>query len=261
MAPRVVLGLMIAACAAAQVRPDTERLAKLLQPFRGHKVYELQPAEYNGIQKDLLAWIDTRLREGKGGSAMTAELEAAGLLSDGPQNIDDYDKSYAGFLGSVSTSPISEAPELLEVTFDILTGGYCNDDTTVALYTRSPFRRIAVLNAEPMYSHGSLLRTVTVGKPDRTDRRIVATAWVASNCTSNWNGENFRIDRLAGTALTPVANQRIGAYFGDPVKITLGEGTATVQYTTQDSQANFIPVVEHYRIDGGHLTLSSNPPP
>lgn len=236
-------------------------MAEHLRRFRGFKVYELQTDEYKAIQDELLAWIDVRLREGKGGSVMNLELKTAGLLSDGPQTIDDeFDKTYAGFLGGVSSSALPDAPDFLEVTFDILSGGYCNEDTTVVLYSRSPFHRIAVINAEPKYSHGALLRTLTVGRPDGSSRRIIATAWVASNCTSNWNGESFRIDRIQGRALIPIANQAIAAFAGDPVKITLEERAVTVRYTTQDGKANLISAVERYRIDGDHLTRLPSPP-
>ena len=33
--------------------------------------------------------------------------------------------------------------------------------------------------------------------PGPDGARLIATDWIASNCTSNWNGQTFRIDSLA----------------------------------------------------------------
>jgi hypothetical protein len=123
-----------------------------------------------------------------------------------------------------------------------------------------PFRRVANINAERMYSHGHRLWDLVVGKPGPDGSRTIGSAWVVSNCTSNWNGENFRVDRVKHTTLIPIANQAISAFLGDPVKITLGGSAVTVQYSTQDGGTNLIPAAERYRIDGDHLIRLAEPP-
>ena len=90
------------------VRPDTARLARHLQRFRHYKLYEMSAADYQPIRREFLAWLDSRVKAGISAEQMNVELAAANLLSDGPQTIDDeFEKTYAGFLGGVGTQAVS----------------------------------------------------------------------------------------------------------------------------------------------------------
>lgn len=264
---KVILSLVLfAAGATGQVRDDTARLAERLKPFRAYQpVYEMQPADYVRVQDELTTWIDSRVKSGASAAQMNDELSGAGLLSDGAGSVDDFlDKSFAGFLGKIEPLTDGVSPNVLALSFGIYTGTVCGYDDTVVLYSRSSMTRIARINAQPtLVPNGLHLRTlrVTAAGPEG---RIVGSAWVASNCTSNWNGESFRIDRIQGTTLVPIANQPMrapfGAFAGDPVRITLEGNDVTVGYTTQEGKANLIPAVERYRIDGDHLTRLPGPP-
>jgi hypothetical protein len=171
------------------------------------------------------------------------------LLSNGAHDA-DFESNYAGFLGTVAVKEEGIAPDMLAVTFGIYVGSFCGYDDTVLLYSRKPLRRLARIIAQPTYSpNGSHLREVVVGPDEPGKGRLVGSAWVLSNCTSNWNGENLRIDRLRGATLQPLTSQAIGAFAGEPVTIRIQQELVTVGYTTNDTQANLIPATERYRIE------------
>jgi hypothetical protein len=151
---------------------------------------------------------------------------------------------------------------MLALTFGIYIGSFCGYDDTVLLYSRKPLRRVARINAQPTYSpNGSHLREVVVGPDAPGKGRLVGSAWVLSNCTSNWNGENFRIDRLRDARLQPMVNQSIRAFAGEPVLIRIEGGDVTVNYTTNDDQANLLPAIARYTIEGNRAVRIGPPPP
>ncbi|HEY1754792.1 MAG TPA: hypothetical protein VGG72_05315 [Bryobacteraceae bacterium] len=76
----------------------------------------------------------------------------------------------------------------MAIKFGIHTGSGYNFDETVVLYARDSLQRVARINAQPSYEHGYDLRDLDAGKDDQAGARIIASGWVASNCTSNWNG-------------------------------------------------------------------------
>ncbi len=122
-------------CIAWGMQADTSRFTEHLKTYRGHETYELSPADYASTQNEFVSWTESRLRGGRSVRQMNAELKAAGLLSDGQQAVDDYDRTYAGFLGGISIRPIRS--DLLAVTLGIYTGAFCNfDDTGAALSPR-----------------------------------------------------------------------------------------------------------------------------
>jgi hypothetical protein len=94
--------ILFAACAVGQVREDTARLAERLKRFRAYRMYQLQPVEYKSVQDEFSAWIDSLLKSGKSLDEMNRELDGAGLLSDGAQDVDTFETNYAGFLGEVT---------------------------------------------------------------------------------------------------------------------------------------------------------------
>jgi hypothetical protein len=219
--------------AIAQQRPDTALLGKNLARFRRYKVYELQTAEYKTIRSQYLAWIDSRLKGGKSIAEMNLELKAAGLLSPERQAGVDIDRSRAGFLGEVGILPLLSRPDLLAVTFGIEAGSFCNFDETVVLYDRKTLQRIARVNAENVYSHGFSLRDFAVGeKADSHGGRLIGSAWVVTNCNSNWNGNVFRIDLARGQALKNILERPARSFFDDKLAVHLAGDTVTFNYTS-----------------------------
>jgi hypothetical protein len=242
---------------AVAIRADTSRLADRLQRFRKYKLYELSAVEYQPIRREYLAWVDSRMKSGASMAQMNEELEAANLLSKGPENVPDdwFDRTYAGFLGGVGTVPIPGADDLIAVSLGVYTGGYCNFDETVVLYSRRQFRRIAQINAEPLYTHGYYLRALAAGKGDPARGRLVASAWVASNCTSNWNGNFFRIDIPRRGFTENALAVGMGAFNADEIRLTVENSTVTFDYTTAlgDTDVLTREGIARYEVQDGHV--------
>jgi hypothetical protein len=251
---RTFVGLILCApCFAGGVAADTARLAGHMDRFRHYKLYELSAAEYKPIQSEYLAWIDSRMKTGTGVARMNAELEAAKLLSNGPESVDDmFNKTYAGFLGKIEAKP-GRAEDLLVITFGIHTGGSCNFDETIVVYERKPLRRVAQINAERSYTHGYRLRELAYGKDDPSHGRMIGSAWVASNCNSNWNGSLFRIDLSRGRSIENVLDSSVSAFGGDPVKINIEDNTVTFLYTAPAGGLSVLTraAIARYRVQAG----------
>lgn len=238
-------------CAAPQ---DTLRLAGHLAKLREHVVLELPPEEFKALQSEFLTWIDSRVKAGTSIDNMNAELGAAKLLSDGPQTIDDqFDKSYAGYLGHIESRPVPGADGPLVLVVGIHTGGYCDFDDTLLLYQRAPLRRIGWINAEPSYSHGYHLHNFTMEQEGPARGRIVASAWVASNCTSVWNGGRLRIDAAGPQSMTNLLNRGVGFRNSADVAITIHNAQVQFAYTTMVSDGNALEqdAIATYHLQAG----------
>jgi hypothetical protein len=202
--------LLLAVALCADRRADTVQLAKHLEPFRRDQVDGLQREQYRSIQREYLAWVDARVKAGVSAERMNAELKAANLLSDGPQ---DFDRTYAGFLGKVSVLGIPGNDGLEAFKLGIYTGRFCNVDETVVIYNRQPMKRMVQLNAESTYSHGYYLRAFSTGK-SALDGVIVASEWVASSCAGNWNRNVLRIESVRGEIATGLLTRELRVFGG-----------------------------------------------
>lgn len=250
---KFILPLVLVGPCLANTRADTARLAGRLARFRTHQSYELSATEYASVPREYLDWIDYRIKMGVGVARMNEELNGARLLSDGPQTIDDqFNRTYAGFLGKIEERSGTE--HLLVITFGIYTGGYCNFDETVVLYGRTALRRLARINAEQSYTHGYHLRALGIGRIDPSGE-ITGSAWVASNCTSNWNGNVFRIDRLKAPSHLNILSREVSAFFGDRVEIGVENDTVTFRYTTLSHDLDVLTRagIARYRVQGTHV--------
>jgi hypothetical protein len=248
----LLAGLFLCSPCLASLRPDTLQLADHLKRFRGHKIHELQAGEFTSIQSEYLAWIDSRVHDGVDANVLNEELSAAGLLSEGPQTIDDqFDRTYAGYLVDVEFDSVDGADDLTLIKASIYTGGSCNVDETAALYQRRPWLRIAWINAERSYTHGYHLVQIAAG-PSQTGRRLLASAWVASNCSSTWNGSKFRIDRLGERSLQSLFNRNAGFKNDEDVGIEVKADLVTFRYTTSSGDSDVLvrKGIANYRIDG-----------
>ncbi len=246
--------ILYAPCFAGEIPVDTARLTSHLEQFRRHKSLGLSATQYMAIQREYLQWIESRLRSGATVAQMNGELKSVGLLSEGPNSVDDmFDKTYVGFLGEVEAKPALGAEDLFAIKFGFHTGGYCNFDDTVVLYERNPLRRLAQVNAERSYTHGYHLRDLAVGKDDPGRGRIIGSAWVASNCTSNWNGNIFRIDVSHGRSLENVLDRSVSAFAGDPVTIGIENDTVTFRYGTSAGDLAVLAreAIARFRVQGG----------
>jgi len=219
---RLVLCLILCGpCFSGGVQEDTVRLGARLKQLRVHQIMELPDAYFSPIQREYLAWIDSRIETGASVSKMNAELAEAHLLSSGPRTVDDmFEKSYAGFLGEIKSKPVRPARDVFAIVIGIHTGVYCNFDDTVVLYARNLLRRVARINAEQSHTHGYLLRDFTVSEDDPSRGRMIGSAWVASNCTSNWNENIFRIDLIRGQSHENALYAGARAFSGDELNVS-----------------------------------------
>lgn len=236
------------------VRTDTARLAAHLQRFRHYRLYQMSAADYQPIRREFLAWLDSRMKKGISLKLMNEELEAANLLSDTSQSGDEIDdKTCAGFLGGVNTETVSGAQDLIAVNLGVHTGGNCYFDETIALYSRKSLQRVGQLNAERSYSHGFRLRAMAIGNVDPVHGRLIASAWVASNCTSNWNGNIFRIDASHDRAMGNVLNEGMAVFGGEDITVGVENDTVTFNYTTASGDDYLTrPGIARYRVQNGH---------
>lgn len=242
-------------CPAGALKSDTAHLADNLNRLQKLEAHLLSPAEDELIRDEYMAWIDSRMGSVNTLTQMNDELGAAGLLSRGPETVDEmFSKTYTGFLEKVEPVPIRPAGDLLAVRFGVYTGGNCNLDETVLLYERRSLRRIARINAEQSFTYGYRFRALAAGKEDPRQSRVIASAWVLSNCTSNWNGNLFRIDVAHGRSLDNVLDRGVEAFGGKSVEIRIENGTVTFDYTTRigDTDGSLRGGVARYRIQDGH---------
>jgi hypothetical protein len=116
--------------------------------------------------------------------------------------------------------------------------------------------RLARINGEQSYTHGFFLRELTAGKGDSVRGRIIGSAWVASNCNSNWNGTIFRIDLARRQSINNVLNRGVSAYGGAEVKISIEDRTVTFDYGTGMGDLAVLTRagIARYRVQGSRAT-------
>jgi hypothetical protein len=238
-----------------ELREDTANLVKHLQRFRPYKAYELPAREYQSVQREYVAWVDSRLRKGVDVAAINQELAEATLLSEGPKTIEDmFDRTHAGYLGNVEQRELSGSDDLLAIVIGVHTGGYCNFDQTAILYSRKAMTRVAQINAERRYSHGYLLRALAVGADEPGRERIVASEWVASSCTSNWNGNIFRIDLTRGDGIRNLMSRSIAVFGSEGVILQVESDVVALNYKSGFNTEPLIREgVARYRVQAGRV--------
>lgn len=255
----IACGMVCAFCFGSESQTDTIRLAAHLKPFRRYKTYEISGAQYKTIQQVYLSWIAARMKSGVTLAQMNEELRAAHLLSDGPTVGDDMEKSFAGFLGLVEALQLG-VTDLVALKFGIYGGSFCNLDETAVLYDAETLEELARINAETVSTHGSRygfrLRGLAVGKDDGVRGRIIGSDWVMSNCTSNWNGNAFRIDVSRGHSIKNILERELGAFGRVPVRISVEGNTVTVKYTTMSHDGDKLlrAGIAIYRVQGDRVS-------
>ena len=251
---RAVLLLAAFSIASAAAREDTVRLAAHLKAVRGEKL--LLPAEYASIRKEYLDWIDVRVKAGDGTERMNRELGDAGLFTSWGDMVAEASKSHAGYLEKISAKPVRGAGDILALEAGIYEGTGCSLDVTAVLYQRDPLTRLAQIDAapeEPKYAFR--LSGLDAGWKDANGERLVASGWVASNCTSNWNGKRIRIDRVNGPSPRSVLAQSLIAkdrYKAEDVAARVQGHVVTFWYegSISDDAMLHTASVARYRIAG-----------
>ncbi|HLK68990.1 MAG TPA: hypothetical protein VKU19_36410 [Bryobacteraceae bacterium] len=237
-----------------------------MKRLRNSKSLVMEAAEYSRLQREYLAWIDARVRAHATAAMMNAELASARLLFPQPEPdiADMLTKSYAGYLAEIQSSPADAESDLTAITFGIHTGASCGFDETLALYSRRTLQRLARINAKDDSQPGWLapdgsvvqgwhLRGYTIGRDDASRGRSIGSAWVVSNCTSNWNGESIRLDILQGNSTKNILSAPVAAFLDDEMRILIEGDTITFTYTSTifDGTAELRPAINRYRVRDG----------
>lgn len=264
----VPLVVSLVALVSADLRPETAELVRQLKPLRSAKGYTMTAAHAQKARNAVLVWLDERMASGVAIDEMNRELRAAGLYSDGadsPVDGFDPDKTFAGFIGKIRQQPLHKSIlDVVAVTYSIHTTTPCGNDETVVVYTETaPRKRLLRVSAQDRYSHGFWLRDFTIGQPGPAGNRITGSAWVMSNCTSNWNGNEFRIDTLdAEGKLHNAHSSGESVYFGAPMVVTTSGDTVTFDFTGSSRNPDQLPPREAKRFrvspDGRSARLTAH---
>lgn len=227
---------------------DTVLFARHMTRYRKIE-HDLTAAEVKSIQAEYLAWLNARVTAGMSIEQMNIELNSGKLLK-------------TGFVGTIHSNAANadveddKAPDdLLLFILPIYTGSGCNEDETLVLYNRETRQRIGWINGETTYRHGLLFGAVAAQPQGSDSTLLVATDWITSNCTSNWNGQIFRIDALANGRSTQVLDHSPadGAMAGS-TKIQIEKDTVQFTYysfaNVADPDGSLPLPVERYRVRG-----------
>jgi hypothetical protein len=242
---------------------DTVMFARHMTRYRKleHDLTELTAAEVKSIQAEYLAWLNARVTAGMSIEQMNVELNSGKLLNTtNSASVNDFEKNYAGFVGTIHSDVVNadgqgeKAPDdLLLFILPIYTGPGCNEDETLVLYHRETRQRIGWINGETTYGHGLLFGAVAAQPPGPDGTRLIATDWITSNCTSNWNGQTFRIDALAnGRAMQVLDHSPAGGAMAGETKTQIDKDTVQfTYYSTANVVDPALPMpVERYRVQG-----------
>lgn len=263
------IGLLpvILSCSVASPPSDTGHLAAHLNAVRDRKW--LPDDEYRNIQKEYLAWIDSRVKAGISAQSMNRELRSVGLFPRRPKgqepedSLDEMHSSHTGYLDPIVPKPVRSGNDFFVVTAGIYKGSGCSLDVTAIVYQSRPLKRLAYLNADPAESeYAFYLSGLDVGGKDSTGVRVVASGWVASNCTSTWNGKRIRIDRLTGSVVEPILTRDLNAQDsdeGESVAARVERDFVTFRYKGAVGDGDLLsgPAVARYRIVGSQAVLAS----
>ena len=154
---------------------DTALLSAHLATMRGK--HWLSVAEYTGLQKEYLAWLDSRVRAGATVKSMNRELIAAGLIPKWPKTadpdaVDEMNKSHAGYVELISEKPVPTDRNIRAIEAGIYKGAGCSLDVTAVLYQRRPLKHLAYVNADPSEPDYAFHTSgFDVGQADSTGRR------------------------------------------------------------------------------------------
>lgn len=170
---------------------------------------------------------------GAGEREINGELAGAGLISQprpGPDT--EVLVNYAGWLNEVTARPVAGASDLLEVRVGI--GTTCGYDQTMAIYNRSPVRRLGVVNSSIGRPNEVQVpwwfSPVAVGPKDRDGRRLLAVGGNSGWCTSNTRGGTLRVDEILDTSMRTLLDRDVSYWSGNDAYITAAVLGSTAEF-------------------------------
>ena len=128
---------------------------------------------------------------------------------------------------------------------------------TAVVYERGSLTKLAEINAGPgAPDYAYYLSAMDISGKDATGRRLAASGWVISNCTSTWNGKRIRIDQLKGSSTKNILTRGLHAHDrdGESVAAQVQRDIVTFRYDggIGDSDLLWTSAVARYRIEQSH---------
>lgn len=246
------MAILIGSCAVASPADDMTHLAAQVKGLRGRKW--LSSAEYKVLKSEYLSWIDARVKAGDSTESINRTLDLAGLLPRWADTVDEMFKSHAGYL-EVSTISVRGADDILVIAAGTYVGVGCSLDVTAVLYDRRSRTRLADINAESGESqYAFYLSGLDVAAKDASGRRVVASGWTISNCTSTWNGKRIRIDRVGEPSIEGILARDLDAQDRDGENVDAWVQGDVVTFWYQgaigDPDLLSVPAIARYRVLG-----------
>ena len=265
---RLIQAVMISVMAAPGVcasPSDTTHLADHLKSLRG--IPWFSAAQHSAIESEYMAWIDSRVKAGSGIERMNAELKAAGLFPNWPENSDvsgtvnEWYQNHAGRLEPIEAKKVRGADDVMALGAGIYMGLGCSLDVTAMIYDRETLERVAHVNAaEPGSKYAYRVSGLDVGPDVSGGQRLIATGWVISNCTSTWNGKRVRIDRCGPASARPILVRDLIAQDREPdvedvaARVEGDVVTFLYQGIAGDGALLVTPSVLRYRVADNRIT-------
>lgn len=238
--------------APASSPQDTAHLAAHLRAVRGNKW--LPPDEYKDLRAEYLAWMDARVKASQGIERMNQELKSAGLFANWSDSLNEMDKSHAGYVKPIEKRWVRGTKDAFVIEARIYKGAGCSIDVTAVVYERGSLTKLAEINAAPdKPDYAYFLSGIDISGKDASGLRVAASGWVASNCTSTWNGKRIRIDQLRRSSMENILARDLYAHDRDAVEDVAAQvqrNTVTFRYDggIGDSDLLSTPALAKYRI-------------
>jgi hypothetical protein len=233
---------------------DTAHLVEVLANQRGKE--SVTPEAYKVLQAEYLRWLDARVKNGNTPKEMNGELSSAGLIDLGWEiAVAESQAAHTGYLGNIQIAPVRETG-FSALQIGIFTGDGCSLDETLAIYNSRSSQRVITINSDNAFSGTSMhLSGFALGKADLRGRRVIATSWFHSRCTSIWSSAVLRIDTLDGNSIKPILRREVGAKEGDredKIQPLINGNIVEFRYSADiwDMEAVALPIVARYRLVG-----------
>ena len=231
---------------------DTEKIKAEFASVRGRLVVNAK--EFSHLQRAYVEWIDACLHRGESIERLNEALKAAGLVaihSEVPSPDPDND---VGLVDRLVVRHVRADPSLAVVVARIYQNANCGGADTAIFYASGFKERVATIDFGVKPDFGAMYLSGLDAVWDATNGDlIVASGWVASNCTSTWNGKQIQIDRVRSASVRCLLRRSLYAHDrndGYNVGATLANGVASFWYDAGLINGDLLAVagVASYRV-------------
>ncbi|MBL8212566.1 MAG: hypothetical protein JNK87_17760, partial [Bryobacterales bacterium] len=211
---------------------------------------------YAQLRQEYFAWIDTRVQDRRSTSQMNSESRGAALFVV----VNSEDDRRPGVIEPLRARQVAQAPELLAVEVTIHRAMACNWDVSVLLYDRNTRRRVATLRAVADVRTEPYSVLALDAKRQASGELVVGSLWAVSNCTSTWNGQRLRMDRIGSGGSRLLLERDLEAQLQENEKVVVKEGQVRFLYNGAVGDGDILSteIVANYRVTGD--TVTREPP-